>query len=222
MNILLIEDKLVQIQGCLQTFKKNKYTYQVVDTYKKGEILAMSRQYDIVLFNEKLCDIKRIQEMRQTGFLDPIVIMSKTIIDHEVAILLDHGVDDVWSYKTDENLLSSKLNALLRRVDMSYEEVYLLGDIKFSPQNAKLSYKNEEVSLTKKESDLLMYFYINKNIALSKERLRKAVWYNQTCEGNTIEVYISYLRKKLKTLHSNFQIKTKRNVGYMLTKTPCK
>ncbi|MBN2793904.1 MAG: response regulator transcription factor [Clostridia bacterium] len=216
MKILIVEDKLEHLQVCLPTLK-HQNSVEIVNSYKKGEILALSHQFDFILMSESLCDEKRIKAMRSKGFLAPIVVLTFEMINHKSVWFLDHGIDDIFSYHMDSHLMISRMNALMRRLNLEYESVYKLGEILFEPQSGLLKNELYTLSLTKKETDLMKYLYLNQNIALSKEKLRRVIWGNKPCEENNIEVYISFLRKKLKKLDRNVKIETKRNIGYMLT-----
>ena len=81
-----------------------------------------------------------------------------------------------------------------------------------------LSGVHGEITLTLKESELLEYLMIHKRIVCSKEQIIEKLWgFESEAEANHVEVYISFLRKKLKFIHSKVQINTVRGVGYTLS-----
>ena len=90
-------------------------------------------------------------------------------------------------------------------------------DLSLNLRNGKISCQNNEITINGKELELLEILMINKNQAVSRELLADKIWgYNSDAEYNNVEVYISFLRKKLKLLKSKVEIKTVRGIGYIL------
>ena len=91
------------------------------------------------------------------------------------------------------------------------------GDIELDPANMRLSCGVKDINLTHKESELLEYLIANKNAVLSKDMIIEKLWgFESEAEANHVEVYISFLRKKLKYVGSQVSIVTVRGVGYSL------
>jgi len=166
--------------------------------------------------NHRLCEFKRITHMRNIGFTQPIVVLTEAMTDDTMISVLDAGVDEVLSIDLDQTLFISKVNSLLRRTSKRYLQGYSLGSIIFEPENGTIRSGRDIISLTNMEMKLMEYFYYNQNIILSKAKLMAVLWGNKDCVDNNLEVYISYLRKKLKQLDPSVVILTKRRLGYTL------
>ena len=132
---------------------------------------------------------------------------------------LDYGADDYMPkpFSTDE--LLARIRAVGRRKGeiISQNSALEYGDIVLSTSLLKLSSKTSAVNLTLKESGLLEFLLHNSTVVLSKERIIEKLWgYDSEAEDNYVEVYISFLRKKLLYINSNVKILTIRGAGYKL------
>ena len=91
------------------------------------------------------------------------------------------------------------------------------GDLRLETDNLQLSCGERSVRLSRKEFDLMELLMRSRDMVLTKEQLILKVWgYESDAEDNNVEVYISFLRKKLEHLHSGVKIRTIRMVGYCL------
>ncbi len=128
---------------------------------------------------------------------------------------LRSGADDyvVKPFETEE--LLARIEALLRRKGVKRDEVLVYGPIKLYPASRRVEVNGEEISLSKTEFDLLEYLMRNAEMVMPKERILNAVWGEDFYGSqNVVEVYVNYLRKKLKDAGS--LIKTVWGVGYVL------
>ena len=128
---------------------------------------------------------------------------------------LRSGADDyvVKPFETEE--LLARIEALLRRKGVKRDEILVYGPIKLHPASRRVEVNGEEISLSKTEFDLLEYLMRNAEMVMPKERILNAVWGEDFYGSqNVVEVYVNYLRKKLKDAGS--LIKTVWGVGYVL------
>ena len=106
---------------------------------------------------------------------------------------------------------------LKRKSNLEDTNVLEYGDLKLDLSVGQMISNDNKISINGKELDLLEVLLINKNQIVNRETLADKIWgYNSDAEYNNVEVYISFLRKKLKLLNSNVQIKTVRGLGYKL------
>lgn len=145
-----------------------------------------------------------------------ILLTAKSDVDDKVAGLLN-GADDYLAKPFEIKELLARITANLRRNDLIIEDTTSYLDITLDTQNLILKKDNDEVKLTLKEAQLLELFIIRKETNVSKELILEKIWgYDTNAFYNNIEVYISFLRRKLKQLKSNAAIITTRGIGYML------
>ena len=106
---------------------------------------------------------------------------------------------------------------LKRKTDIKDLNIIEYGDLQLNLRNGKILCNNNEITINGKELELLEILITNKNQTISRELLADKIWgYDSEAEYNNVEVYISFLRKKLKLLKSKTTIKTVRGIGYAM------
>lgn len=222
MRILVIEDEVHLAEALVQLLKKNNYTVDNVYDGEDGLDFAMSNIYDVIVLDlmlPKMDGITVMKQLRRNGNDTPVIMLTaKSEISDKVKGL-DSGADDYLAkpFNTDE--LLARIRALGRRRGETAQTSNALsfGDIELDTSTLTLTSREKEINLTLKESELLEYLMRNKNAVLSKEMIIEKLWgFDSEAEANHVEVYISFIRKKLKYVCSSVQIVTVRGVGYSL------
>jgi DNA-binding response OmpR family regulator len=114
-------------------------------------------------------------------------------------------------------LVARVKNILKRTSNIDNTNYIEYGDIRLELKTGKISCNDSKISVNGKELDLLEALLLNKNQIIDRETLANKIWgYNSEAEYNNVEVYISFLRKKLKLIKSNVRIKAIRGIGYKL------
>lgn len=221
MRILIVEDEVHLSEAIAQLLKKNNYTVDSVYDGEDGLDYAMSNIYDVILLDlmlPKLDGISIVKEMRLSGNNTPVLMLTAKGEISDKVIGLDSGADDYLAkpFNTDE--LLARIRALTRRnYEITTESGLCFGDIVLNTRILSLSCKANEINLSLKESEMLEYLISNKNLVLSKDMIIEKLWgFESEAEANHVEVYISFLRKKLKHIQSSVQIVTIRGVGYSI------
>jgi len=132
---------------------------------------------------------------------------------------LDLGADDYLAKPFNTGELLARVRAVCRRSgeNLINNNEILFGDIVLDTGAVRLSGPKSTVSLTKKELDLLEYLILNKSLVISKETIIDKLWgFDSEAEANHVEVYISFLRKKLAFVSDKVIIDTVRRVGYRI------
>ena len=216
MRILYIEDGKYLAEAVIHLLKKEKIAVDWVADGEEGLDLALKPNYDAVVLDimlPKLSGLEILKIMRERGIKTPVIMLSALNEVEDKINGLEMGADDYLAkpFKTAE--LIARLNALVRRPPLMDAKVLNFEDLKFDLTNRTLN----GVELTDKEAGIFEMLIKTPGSAVTKEQILAHVWGNESeFEENYVEVYISYLRKKLKSLKSRAEIKTIRNLGYKL------
>lgn len=216
MRILYVEDEKYLAEAVIHLLKKEKIAVDWVADGEEGLDLALKPNYDAVVLDimlPKLSGLEILKIMRERGIKTPVIMLSALNEVEDKINGLEMGADDYLAkpFKTAE--LIARLNALVRRPPLMDAKILNFEDLKFDLTNRTLN----GVELTDKEAGIFEMLIKTPGSAVTKEQILAHVWGNESeFEENYVEVYISYLRKKLKSLKSRAEIKTIRNLGYKL------
>lgn len=222
MRILLVEDEKFLADPLTAILKKNRYAVDTVYNGVDGLDYALSNVYDVILLDimlPRLDGISLLREFRKTNKTTPVIMLTARGEIPDKIAGLDSGADDYMPkpFNTDE--LLARIRAVGRRKNEIISENMALsfGDITLSTALLRLSSKTDTVTLTLRECELLEFLIRNSTMVLSKEQIIGKLWgYDSDAEDNHVEVYISFLRKKLIYIKSEVSIITIRGVGYKL------
>lgn len=221
MRLLLIEDEIHLAEAISQILKKNNYTVDMVHDGEAGYDYGMSQIYDMILLDimlPKMNGIEVLKALRKSGVTIPILMLTAKGEIGDRVTGLDSGADDYLPKPFATEELLARIRALFRRKgDIQTSIEMAIGDISLNPSTLILAKDSHTIKLTLKESELLEYLILRKGLIASKELIIDKLWgYDSEAEHNNVEVYISFLRKKLNFLKSNVSITTTRGVGYAL------
>lgn len=222
MRILLVEDERHLAEALVQILKRNKYTVDNVYDGEAGLDYALSDIYDVILLDimlPKMNGLEILKLFRKENKSTPVIMLTARGEVADKITGLDYGADDYLPKPFNTEELLARIRAVCRRKSeiVSENSVLTFGDITLSTSLLRLSSKTADVTLTLKESELLEYLIHNRQIILSKEKIIEKLWgYDSEAEDNHVEVYISFLRKKLIHIKSETSILTIRGVGYKL------
>ncbi|HMM21746.1 MAG TPA: response regulator transcription factor [Selenomonadales bacterium] len=217
MKLLLVEDEERLVEALTYLLKKNGYLVDAAQDGETGVEMAATGVYDIIILDRMLPyldGISLLREIRSMGLDTPVLFLTAKDSPKDKVEGLDAGADDylVKPFFNDE--LLARLRALCRRKgkDLQGDTVDAAGLV-FDPLRCEVTKGDEVIHLTLKESLLLELLIRNYGRVITKERIMEKIWgYNSDTEMANINLYIHYLRKKLKVS----SIKTVRGVGYFL------
>ncbi len=173
---------------------------------------------DVILLDVMMPEIDGIEMAKMVRERDEEVgIIMVTALDQIRNKIegLNSGADDYVTKPFDFEELNARIESLLRRKGKKVEEEINIGLLKMKPESYALYEGNEEITLSKTEYELLLYLIKHKSRVISKDELLDEVWgYDFEGNQNVVEVYINYLRKKIKS--GKTLIKTVRGVGYTI------
>lgn len=222
MRILVVEDEKYLAEALLQILSQHNYTVDVSLDGESGLDNALSGIYDAVVLDvmlPKMNGFEIVRSMREEKISTPVILLTAKSDVEDRIYGLDCGADDYLSKPFDTGELLARIRALTRRgseVILNNNELSA-GDVRIDRNSLKLRGNEKETTLTKREFELLEYLIINKKITVSKEQIIEKLWgFDSEAEANHVEVYISFLRKKLAFVSNSVTINTVRGMGYQI------
>ena len=220
MRILIVEDEINSADGLQTVLHKEGYETDAVYDGLSGLDYIMSGIYDLILLDimlPKMSGLDVLKKAREEGADVPIILLTaKSQID-DIIRGLDIGADDYMTKPFDSGELLARIKARVRAGRTSVDNRIFAGDIWVDASTMKLGGKEKTVKLGNKEYQLIEYLMLNKGRILTREMLISKVWGpDEESDYNSLEVYISFLRKKMKFVNSNTKIVTTKGVGYSI------
>ena len=221
MRILMVEDEKHLAEAIAAVLKKNNYSVDLAFDGEYGLDCGLSDIYDIIILDimlPKMDGLSVLKELRSNGVDVPVILLTAKGETEDKVKGLDSGADDYLAKPFPTEELLARLRALSRRKSGYVEgNVLTFGDIQLNPFSLTLSCQEKEKQLTLKESQLFELMIKRKNTVISKESIIEKLWgYDADIQDSNVEVYISFLRKKLSHLQSAVTIQTIRGAGYYI------
>ena len=221
MKILIIEDEYSLADAISETLKKENFMTNIITDGEEGENEALTGVYDLILLDIMLPNkdgFKILDSLQKAKIETPVIILTAKSEIYDKLNGLENGADDYITKPFHIKELVARIKVVLKRnTDVKDLSIIQYEDLSLNLRNGKISCQNNEMTINGKELELLEILMINKNQAVSREILADRIWgFNSDAEYNNVEVYISFLRKKLKLLKSKVEIKTVRGIGYIL------
>jgi DNA-binding response OmpR family regulator len=221
MKLLLIEDEQNLSDALVHIFKKEKYSVDAVYDGESGLELGLSGIYDVIILDlmlPKMDGIEVLKALRANSITTPILILTAKSTTLDKVEGLDSGADDYLAKPFSPQELLARARALIRRKTESInEDVIAFGDIELNMSAYELVCGDKKVKVSLKECEILKYFLQRPKFVVTKDELIIKLWgYDSEAEYNNIEVYISFIRKKLVFIEAKTEISTVRGAGYKL------
>lgn len=224
-RILVVDDepsivKLVQFNLVKEGFEVDvAYDGQTaLDMVKKEfpDLLVL----DLML--PKIDGLEVCRRLRQEKHHIPILMLTAKTDEFDKVLGLELGADDYMTKPFSPRELIARIKAILRRVEalqsqQSQEDPLIrIGDLVIDPEGYVVTFKDEEIDLTPKEFELLLYMANHRGKVLSRDQLLNAVWnYDYVGDSRIVDVHVSHLRDKIEVDSRNpVYIKTVRGIGY--------
>ena len=223
MRLLIVEDETRLADTLRQLLHRQGYTADVCYDGVSGLDNAMTGIYDLMVLDVMLPGLNGFQvaqKLRAAGVTTPILMLTAKSDLSDRVHGLDCGADYYLTKPFEPEELLACVRTLLRRGGGQLQESDALrwGDLSLERGTFTLSCNGRDVRLSRREYDLMELLMRNGTQVITKEQLLVKVWgYDSQAEDNNVEVYISFLRRKLTHLHSQVKIKTLRMLGYCLT-----
>lgn len=221
-KVLIIEDEQNLARFIELELKHEQYDVDITYDGLSGLNKALQQYYDIILLDLMLPEMdglevcQRIRTQKDT----PIIMITAKGEIYDKVVGLDNGADDYIVKPFEIEELLARMRALVRRYgeeSHSNADIINIDGLIIDKHAFSVSFESQNIELTKTEFDLLLVLAENKNHVLQREQILDHVWgYESAVETNVVDVYIRYLRNKLKPIGKQKLIETVRGVGYVI------
>jgi DNA-binding response OmpR family regulator len=218
-RVLVVEDDRPIAEVLQRSLRLEGYEVRIIGDGTEALDLAQAFLPDLVVLDLGLPGLDGIEVARALRQRDDTPILMLTARDSVESRVqgLDSGADDYLVKPFERQELLARMRALLRRRPPRGTAALVVGDLTLNPDTHDVSRGGRRIDLTQREFELLEYLMRNERIVISRQRLLDEVWgYDPFSLTNTIEVFISNLRKKLEADGEPRLLHTIRGAGYVL------
>lgn len=225
MRILIAEDEVTIARALKVMLERNKYAVDVVHNGKDALDYIQAASYDALVLDIMMLGMDGLtvlREARARGITTPALFLTAKAEVEDRVTGLDAGADDYLPKPFDASEFLARVRALTRRSGAYTPSRLTLGNTSLDCGTYQLLTPYGETRLNNKEFQLMELFLRHPRQVFSSEHLMEKVWgLDAEAEMDVVWTYIGFLRKKLKTLQADIEIKTIRGAGYALEETRC-
>lgn len=220
MRLLYAEDEKSLARAVSTILLKNNYSVDVVHDGASALEYLDTENYDGVILDvmmPKKDGITVLKEMRARGDDTPVILLTaKAEIDDRVTGL-DSGANDYLTKPFATQELLARIRAMTRVRSVQADKILRCGNVELDCSSYDLTGPEGSYKLASREYQMLEMLMRDPRKLISTEQFMDRIWgYDSEAELNVVWVYISYLRKKLKSIGANIEIKAQRGIGYYL------
>jgi two-component system response regulator MprA len=218
-RVLVVEDDVEIAEVLRRSLRQEGYSVRSAADGVEALALASDFMPDLVVLDlglPRLDGIEVCRRLRTEGDVPILILTARTETSDRVEGL-DSGADDYLVKPFERQELLARIRALLRRRPPRGSASLIVGDLRLNPDTREVRRGDREIELTNREFELLEYLMRNERLVISRERLLDEVWgYDPMAATNTIDVFISNLRRKLEADGEPRLLHTKRGAGYVI------
>ena len=220
MNVLIVDDEKDLVNALSAILKQHNYTVDCAYNGEDGLEFALSGIYDVIILDvmmPKTGGFEVLRRLRAKSISAPVIMLTAKSDVSDKIDALNGGADDYITKPFDTQELLARIKALLRRGAKISENALKTGNTVLDRDTFEIIANDNKIALGKKEFQILEILMLSANKCVEKERLIEKIWgYDSDAEYNTVEVYVSFLRKKLAAINSDAEIRSIRGIGYMI------
>jgi DNA-binding response OmpR family regulator len=220
MRILLVEDDVSMAATLATGLRAEGYAVDVVHDGDEGLWRAREDDFDVVVLDLMLPGrngFAVVAALREAGRTTPVLVLTAKHGEWDQAEALDSGADDYLTKPFSYPVLLARLRALIRRAAGHSAPVLTVGPLSLDVATRQVAVDGRAVQLTAREFALLEYLAHRPGVVVSKTELLQHVWEQvEAVDPNVVEVYVSYLRRKIHTGGGDALLTTVRGAGYRL------
>jgi len=222
MKILIVEDEEKLLKSLKKGLDENGYKVDTAINGVEGEKLILANKYKVIISDIKMpqkTGLQMLKSIRDKKINTPVLMLTALSLVEEKLEVYEAGADDYLTKPFDFRELLVRVRALIKRNPVIVKEIYdklTYGGVELKPETKEVTRDGIQIFLTPKEFDLLNYFLLNPEKAISKQELMSKIWDIDFHSGtNVLEVYINFLRSKLDKDFDEKLIHTLSRVGYI-------
>lgn len=225
MNILLVEDEISLSNAIKKILEGRGYFVDAVYDGLSAIDYAKGMEYGLIILDvmlPKLDGFEVIRILRKDKINTPVLMLTARTTVKDKVTGLNYGADDYMTKPFDTEELIARVGALTRRTGDVVVDDMTFEDLTLNLSSGELSCASNSVQLSRKEFDVMKLFLYNPKMTVTKDTIIINVWgVESDATDNNVEVYVSFLRKKLKYLKSRVSIKNIQKIGYRLEVEEC-
>ncbi len=218
-RVLVVEDDQEIADVLRRTLRQEGHEVRSAGDGEEALTAAAEFMPDVVILDlglPKLDGVEVLRRLRADDDVPVLILTARSDLDDRVEGL-DTGADDYLVKPFERQELLARMRALMRRRPPRGAAALVLGDLKLNPATREVVRSDREIELTAREFELLEFLMRNERLVVSRERLLEEVWgYDPLAMTNTIDVFISNLRRKLEEGGEPRLLHTKRGAGYVM------
>jgi len=223
MKILIIEDEIELLIAISNYLVRENYICELAESFNKADEKLSIYEYDVILLDITLPDgngLELLKTIKKYHIKSGVIIISaKNSLDDKISGL-DLGADDYMTKPFQLSELNSRIKAVLRRRQFDGTNILNFNEIAVNTDSKSVAVNGIEITITKKEYDLLLFFIINKNRVLTKEAIAEHLWNDNIDLADNFDfiyTHLNNIRKKIKRAGGTDYIKTIYGMGYKFT-----
>ncbi len=225
MQILVVEDERPLSNAIKKILEQKGYFVDAVYDGAAAVDYATTAAYNLIILDvmlPRLDGFEVVRVLRREGVSTPILMLTARAATADKVQGLNTGADDYMTKPFDTDELLARVGALTRRTGEVVVDRVTFEDLCLDLGSAQLSCGGDSVQLSRKEFEVLRTFLCNPTMTIPTETLLVNAWgMDSEATGNNVEVYVSFLRKKLRYLGSRVSIRKLQRIGYRLEVGEC-
>ena len=218
MKLLFVEDEKELSDAISTLLKENNYEVKQVFDGQEALDALKNDSFDLIILDimlPKVDGLTVLKNIRSEKNLTPVILLTALGDEKTKVNGLELGADDYITKPFSSNELIARIRAILRRVEKSDTDTLSFGDLSLNLLNYDLCANSRCIRVSAKEYAIIKLFLENSNRVLSKNEIVAAIWNtDEELESNTVEVYLSFVRRKFDFLKTKVNIVSVRGVGY--------
>lgn len=220
-KIMIVEDDEVIAKSVMESLMRWDYAVRIIEDLKNVAKEVAEYEPNLILLDINLPFYNGFywcKEIRTFSKV-PIIFLSSADDNMNIVMAMDMGGDDFIAKPFDINVLTAKINAMIRR-SYSYQgnsNVLTVDDVILNLEDATVIYHGNQVELTKNEFKILRLLMENSGSMVSRDRIISKLWDGgDFIDDNTLTVNVTRIRKKMKGIGIDDFIRTKKGIGYIV------